>query len=111
MAVLHAMNYARRTAQPVVGMAPEGRDIPGGVLGSLPRGVGRFLYLLSQYCPTVLPVGVWKESGAIQVKFGVPYQLDVPAGLSAHAKDTLVGNIVMNAIAQCLPSRLRGEYQ
>ncbi len=110
-AVMRVMHFARHAAQPVIGMAPEGRDFPGGVLGSLPSGVGRFLYLLSQCCQLILPVGVWKESGMIYVKFGEPYRLDVPGGLSSHDRDQLVGNIVMRAIAQCLPFRLRGEYQ
>ncbi len=109
-AVLRVLRYARQSAQPVVGMAPEGRDFPGGVLGSLPSGVGRFLFLLSQRCPLILPVGVWKESGTSYVKFGSPYRLNVPEGLTAHECDILVGNIVMRAIAQCLPTGLRGEY-
>ncbi len=109
-AVLRVMRYARQSIQPVVGMAPEGRDIPGGVLGSLPSGAGRFMLLLSQSCPLVLPVGVWKEGGTSYVKFGNPYRLSVPKGLPAHECDILVGNIVMRAIAQCLPARLRGEY-
>ncbi len=110
-AVLQVLKYARMTPHPVVGMSPEGRDFPGGVLGSLPSGVGRFLHLLNQYCPLILPVGVWKVDGIINVKFGDPYQLDVPGGLSAHERDAYVGNIVMRAIALCLPERLRGEYR
>ncbi len=111
VAVMRVLKYARHTSQPVIGMSPEGRDIPDGVLGTLPPGVGRFLYLICHYCPYVLPVGVWKENGRINLKFGSLYQLQIPAGLSAHERDRLVGDIVMRHIALCLPEQLRGEYK
>jgi hypothetical protein len=110
IAVREVLRYARQTPQVLIGMAPEGADQPGGVLGSLPPGVGRFLYLISQSCPNIIPVGVWKEQGCINLKFGSPYQLEVPPGLSAHARDALVGNIVMHRIAILLPERMRGKY-
>jgi 1-acyl-sn-glycerol-3-phosphate acyltransferase len=110
VAVRKVLRYARHTPQPVIGMAPEGRDIPGGILGTLPPGVGRFMYLLNQSCPQVLPIGVWKYDGRINLKFGSPYQLEVPTGISAHECDKLVGDTVMRHIALCLPERLRREY-
>ena len=109
-AIRHVLGYARRVPQPVIGLAPEGRDIPGGVLGSLPSGVGRFIYLISQSCPLVIPVGVWVERGCINMKFGKSYQLPVPGGLSATERDRAVGDTVMQRIAECLPERLRGQY-
>lgn len=109
-AVLEVLNYSHHTPHAVIGMAPEGGDQPGGVLGQLPAGVGRFLHLITQSCPDVLPVGVWKEAGRINLKFGSPYHLDLPGGLSTHARDKWVGDTVMHHIAQCLPVRLRGEY-
>ena len=110
MAVRNVLEYASRTSKPVIGMAPEGGDQPGGVLGILPPGVGRFMHLLSQSCPNVIPVGVWKEQGCINLRFGKPYQLELPSGLSAHERDSLVGDIVMHHIAMLLPERLRGRY-
>jgi hypothetical protein len=110
VAVLQVLRYARHTPHPVIGMAPEGGDFPGGVLGSLPPGVGRFMHLLSQSCPLVLPVGVWKDEGCIMMKFGLPYELEVPEGLSPQTRDRLVGDTVMHHIAMCLPERLRGAY-
>ena len=109
-AVREVLSYARRTPQAVVGMAPEGADQPGGVLGKLPPGVGRFLYLISQSCPNIIPVGVWKEQGTISVKFGSPYQLQVPPELSPHERDRMVGDLVMGHIAVLLPERLRSNY-
>ncbi len=109
-AVRDVLRYANQTPQAVIGMAPEGADQPGGVLGNLPPGVGRFMYLISQSCPNILPVGVWKEQSCINLRFGKPYQLEMPSGLSAHARDLLVGDIVMHHIAMLLPEKLRGRY-
>ena len=109
-AVRAVLKFASQTSQPMIGMAPEGGDQPGGVLGKLPPGVGRFMHLISTSCPIIIPVGVWKEGGCINLKFGSPYQLEIPSGLSAHELDRLGGNIVMNHIAELLPERLRGAY-
>jgi len=109
-AVSRVLDYARHATNPVVGMAPEGQDFPGGVLGELPPGAGRFLHLLARYCPMILPVGVWKENGIIHMKFGGPYTLSVPPGLSRAERDELAGNTVMCRIAECLPVGLRGKY-
>jgi hypothetical protein len=65
---------------------------------------------LGKYCPQVLPVGVWKEDGRINLKFGCPYRLEVASELATQVRDQLAGQIVMNHIAMLLPERLRGEY-
>lgn len=109
-AVRQVLDYARNTPFPVIGMAPEGRDSAGGALGDLPPGVGRFLELLSQHCPDVLPVGVWMEAGVINIRFGSPYRLERAKGLAADERDKWVGDIVMRHIAELLPERLRGKY-
>jgi hypothetical protein len=111
MAVRRVLSYARSNHLPMVGIAPEGRDIPGSVLGTLPSGVGRFMHLISQYCPQVVPVGLWKEDGIVNLNFGCPYQLEVQAGLKADERDQQVGEIVMRHIAARLPERLRGGYK
>jgi hypothetical protein len=108
IAVRQVLRHARHSSCPVIGMAPEGGDQPGGVLGKLPPGAGRFMYLISQSCPHVIPVGVWKEQGCINMKFGSPYQLYVPPNLSAHDLDQLVGGLVMHHVAELLPGKLRG---
>jgi hypothetical protein len=110
IAVRGVLKYASQTPRALIGMAPEGGDQPGGILGNLPPGVGRFMHLISQSCPNILPVGVWKEQGCIHMKFGSPYHLDVPVGISAHARDALVGDIVMHHIAMLVPERMRGSY-
>ncbi len=111
IAVRQVLSYAHQAKYPVIGLAPEGGDQPRGELGSLPPGVGRFIQLLSQYCPEIIPVGVWKADGVIHLKFGKPYALDVPVGLSVHERDRVIGEHVMKQIAGLLPERLRGVYQ
>jgi len=110
VSVRAVLKYARGTSQPVIGLAPEGGDAPGGVLGPLPPGVGRFIHLISPYCPLVLPVGVWTESGRINLKFGNPYDVKIPDGLSAQERDLVVARIIMHQIALLLPDRLSGGY-
>jgi hypothetical protein len=104
------LRYASHTPGAVVGMAPEGGDRPGGVLGELYPGVGRFLHLISQACPHIIPVGVWMEQGRINVKFGSPYRLDINASAGADQIDWQAGNLVMHQIALLLPEQLRGVY-
>jgi hypothetical protein len=110
VAVRLVLRYAQKTPQPVVGLAPEGGDSPDGVLGKLPPGVGRFIFLLTKYCPQILPAGIWTENDRINLKFGSPYCLNIPEGLSAVERDDLVGKTIMHHIAELLPDHLRGEY-
>lgn len=110
VAVRQVIHYVKSNPHPVVGITPEGRDMPGGVMGELPPGAGRFMLLISQSCPDIFPVGVWKEAGVIHLNFGIPYRLEIPSGLTSTGRDTLVGDIVMRKIAELLPVSLRGKY-
>ncbi len=109
-AVRQVLSYAAHAPRPLVGLAPEGGDTPGGMLGALPKGAGRFMLLLSQHCPQIIPVGVWTEQGVIHLRFGTPYQLELPPGLPAAERDQQAGEQVMRHIAALLPEPLRGEY-
>ena len=109
-AVRAVLKYARETQQPIIGLAPEGGDASGGVLSSLPPGVGRFIHLLNTECPWILPVGVWIEDGQIYLKFGSPYQMDILESLTKHERDQRVGDTVMYHIALLLPEQLRGNH-
>jgi hypothetical protein len=109
-AVRAVLKYAKGTRQPVIGLAPEGGDMPGGVLGSLPPAVGRFIHLLNRECPLILPVGMWTEGRRICMKFGHPYTLQLPDRMPVHERDQQVGFIIMENIAALLPERLRGNY-
>ena len=109
-AVRHVLDYAHRSQAPVVGLAPEGRDFPGCLLGSPPPGAGRFIFLLCQYCQNILPAGVYELDGTAHINFGSPYHPELPPGLSPTQKDVHVSNQVMHAIALLLPEHLRGDY-
>jgi hypothetical protein len=110
IAVRAVLKYARETPQPVIGLAPEGADTRDGILGTLPPGVGRFIHLLSRYCPIILPVGIWTEQGSVYLKYGSQYHLELPDIHSAGERDRIVGQIIMQHIAQQLPERLGGNY-
>ena len=109
-AVRRALAYARSTPQPVIGLAPEGRNHPDAVLGPLPPGVGRFVARLAPLCQLILPAGIYELDDRPCLQFGAPYRLELPGGLSSDALDAQAGRVVMRAIAAQLPPHLRGEY-
>jgi hypothetical protein len=109
-AVRHVLNYAAHTANPIIGLTPEGGDTPGGVLWDLYPGTGRFIQMLCRYCPWIIPIGVWSEAGEVRLEFGEAYRLQVPGGLTVDERDQAVGEVVMRRIAELLPERLRGKY-
>jgi hypothetical protein len=99
----------RRAAEPEVlmGLAPEGGDMPGGVLAPPPAGSGRFLRHLARLGPRLLPVGAFEAEGRLCLHFGEPFAIpdSLAAPVEAHA-----AHLVMSAIAACLPAPLRGSY-
>jgi 1-acyl-sn-glycerol-3-phosphate acyltransferase len=109
--VRRALEHVRRTPQPVIGLAPEGRNHPGAVLGPLPPGVGRFIARLAPHCQVILPAGIYEAGDHLCVQFGSPYCLEVPGDSSGDALDAHIGQAVMRAIAAQLPESLRGEYR
>lgn len=108
-AIRQVLAYARRTSQPVIGLAPEGRDYPGGILGPAPAGAGRFLALLVPLCGNIHPVGIFEEEDRLCLRLGEPYRLDLPDTNAARA-DTQISARVMQAIARLLPPHLQGEF-
>jgi len=66
---------------------------------------------LNQYCPIVLPVGIWTEAGRVSLKYGSPYHPDLPDIHSADERDFLAGQVIMHHIAQLLPEHLNGNYK
>ena len=108
--VRRVLAYVRQTPQPVIGLAPEGRDFPDAVLGPSPSGLGRFVARLAPACQVILPAGVFEQGEHLCVHFGTPYRLDLPTGLSPDALDRHISQVVMRAIARLVPEHLRGEY-
>jgi hypothetical protein len=99
-----------RSEKAVIGLVPEGRDFPGGILGQPPKGIGRFIIQLAKHCQRIIPVGVYEEAGFLCLNFGVPFILDPPSTLPPNERDQIASQWVMAAIANQLPWRLRGKY-
>ena len=108
--VRRTLDYARSTPNPVIGLAPEGKNHPGGVLGAPPPGLGRFVAKLAPLCQVILPAGVFEAGDNLCVQFGEPYRLETPSGLSAEQIEAQVSSTVMHAIARQLPPALRGKF-
>jgi 1-acyl-sn-glycerol-3-phosphate acyltransferase len=110
-AVRAVLSFVKRTANPVVCLAPEGGDTPGGRLAFPPSGSGRFILHLAGNALRVFPIGVWEQEGCLCVNFGVPFTLSIPKDLPADEKDRAAARSIMENIALLLPSHLRGEFQ
>lgn len=108
--VRQALRYARQTTAPVIGLAPEGRDHPGGILAEPPSGVGRFIGKLMPHCKRITPIGVYEDDEYLCVNFGPAFQLETLPNLSADQRDFTISRQVMRAIARQLPIQLRGGY-
>ena len=103
------LDAVKRVESPVLGLAPEGRDLPGGVLTRPFPGVGRFGLLLSRAGLSHCPVGAYEMDGCLHIHFGQAYELRVPPGLSPDEKDRQASQVIMENIARLLPAHLRGE--
>jgi 1-acyl-sn-glycerol-3-phosphate acyltransferase len=110
LAVRQVVEYVRRTPGARMGLAPEGRDLPGGVLGWPPPGGGRFMLALARLGLSLAPAGVFEEGGRLVVQFGPAFPLTVPPGLRGAALDCSAARQVMQRIAALLPAELRGEF-
>ena len=110
-AVRSVLKYVKENRNPIVILAPEGRDnVDDGSLATPPRGVGRFVLLLANRGLAVLPVGGWEAEGALHVRFGPPYRLNLPRDLDPEGTDRAATQTVMSRIADLLPERLRGDF-
>ena len=110
LAVRKVIRAVRAAPQAILGLAPEGGDIPGGKLGWPPPGAGRLMLHLNRLGLPVLPVGINEEAGVFCLRFGAPYQLEVPDGLSSEEQDRQATRQVMGAIAGLLPQSMWGDF-
>ena len=109
-AVRELLAYCRGHPTAMIGLAPEGMDMPEGKLSQPPPGAGRMIYQLANRKMPILPVGVFEERGELWVKIGPAYRLEVGERLAPEERDAQVSRTVMLAIAGQLPVRLRGEF-
>lgn len=105
-AVLH---FVETNAHPVIGLSPEGADSFFGDLQAPPPGTGRFVALLAKRSFRFLPIGVFEEEQRLCLSIGAVQQLPTPAN-DPKARERQMTDLVMHAIAACLPRRLRGSY-
>lgn len=109
LAVRHVLRVARKPGA-LIAVAPEGHDHPGGILGTPPPGVGRFIHQLTKHCQLITPIGVYDDVEHFYIHFGPPYQLESLVDLHPDERDHHVSQQVMQLIASLLPPRLRGIY-
>jgi hypothetical protein len=107
-AVLAYVKQNRQCAK--IGLAPEGGDQPGGGLIRPVPGGGRFCLLLAAQKLRFVPVGVYEARRELHLNFGRAFELTVPDGLSAKARDEAAAEVIMRSIAVLLPRKFRGEY-
>lgn len=110
VSIRKALEYVRHARAPVIGLAPEGYDVPAGILTRPSPGLGRFGLLLSKAGLKFVPVGVYEADGVLRIRFGESYQLNVENHLSSDEKDAQASQIIMENIARLLPLPLRGEF-
>lgn len=108
--VREVLSFAERTKDPVICLAPEGADMPGGRLTYPPSGAGRFMLQLAGKGLKLIPIGVWEQDGCLCTSFGPAYDLSVPRQMSSDEKDRAAAKAVMDNIARLLPRQFRGEF-
>lgn len=111
MAVRQVLAFVKHTEKPMLGLAPEGCDNPDGIVCLPAPGAGRFGLMLASNGLRFIPVGAFEEDGRFCLRYGPSYYLQVPTGLTASEKDTLAARIIMQNIANLLPSSQRGEFE
>ena len=110
VSVRAVLEYARRTSNPIIGLAPEGYDPPAGILTRPAPGLGRFGLLLSKSRLKFVPVGAYEMDGVFHIHFGESYALNAGQNLNADQRDAQASQIIMEHIARLLPMPLRGEF-
>ena len=96
-----------RERQPI-GLFPEG--IGKGQLIELQPGTGAFLAALSQRGIPIMPAGISEEDGALTVRFGPPFILEIKKDPTKGERGRLAAQQVMVAIGRLLPRPLWGAY-
>ena len=112
-AVRHVLAIAHQSPPPVIAMAPEGADAPGGIPQPLWPGTGRFLLHLARCGLRFLPFGVFEADDRLRLHIGRPFQLAYPWARTSEARDAVdaeAAEVVTRAIAACLPKPLRGGF-
>jgi hypothetical protein len=108
LSIRNLHRHLRNQPLPILCLAPEGMDFPGGILGFPPDGMGKFINHVYKDLKRILPVGVYEEDGKLILNFGRVYGME--AYRSQLNNDRQISLLVMKKIAALLPARLRGQY-
>ena len=108
--VCQVLGYLRADSNAHVCLAPQGTDGNDGKLTRPPSGAGRFMLQLVRAGAAILPAGVCENQDAWRVCFGDVLALTTPPALPPNARDEWATLRVMGAIAELLPSHLRGPF-
>lgn len=108
-AVRQVLKYVDSTPGAILGLAPEGRDNPDGVLHPPPPGVGRFVCQLAKRGLRLLPSGVFEADGKLCLRIGPPMDLPIIEGTTGE-RDLKMSDLLMGAISRCVPESMRGPY-
>lgn len=100
----------KQNPETILALAPEGRDMPGGILGVPPPGAGKLAIELAKRDFLFYPVGGYEEDDSFFLSFGEPYRLSIPSAHSKEFSDQEASKQMMTAIARYLPQKLRGIY-
>lgn len=106
-----SLSWLENKTDPILILAPEGADQPGGRLSRPPSGAGRFISLLAARGMEILPAAGWEQADCLCVRFGRPYSLNVPKQSNRGEFDRATSDTVMRSIAALLPEALRGDYK
>ena len=98
-----------REGEPI-GLFPEARNQPRGVLGQPPPATGRLLLELGRRGVPLLPVGVHDLDGETNVTFGRPFHVEVPPDPSNQEAAEEACRQAMVTIGRLLPRELWGAY-
>jgi hypothetical protein len=109
-AIRGLLRFVNENPHAAIGLAPEGADSGDSALARPPSGVGRLLHLLMQRGLRVIPVGVYEQAARLTVSYGnkLPVPQSVPT--ERRARDRILTDWTMRAIAERLPEELRGPY-
>jgi hypothetical protein len=109
-AIRRVFLHIKSHPDPLVALAPEGRDFPGEVLGELPVGSGKFLLELDRRLGKTIPVGIFEEDGALNLHFGQPFELCSIIKPDSPDSGQEAANLVMSHLAALLPEKFAGKY-